>query len=215
MLAKLLAIRNISPSSFDAYSSANMAHLSDPYALKGVREARDMIKASRGMTGAIIGDYDCDGVCSSAIASFLLEDMGIGNDLFLPHRMYHGYGLNDKTVAAFCEKHAGHPPEFVLVVDCGASSESAVVALRKFGCRRILIVDHHIIDPKTERVLGMGIVGVGAGEMIAEGVMAIEMGAIARDLELSIHPHPTLSETVMETAESFYGLSTHIYKPKK
>jgi dihydrolipoamide dehydrogenase len=71
-----------------------------------------------------------------------------------------------------------------------------------------------IIDTKTQRVLGMGIVGVGAGDMIAEGVMAIEMGAVAEDLKLSIHPHPTLSETIMETAESFFGHSTHIYKPK-
>jgi dihydrolipoamide dehydrogenase len=72
-----------------------------------------------------------------------------------------------------------------------------------------------IIDPKTQRILGMGIVGVGAGDMIAEGVMAIEMGAVAQDLKLSIHPHPTLSETIMETAESFFGQSTHIYRPKK
>ena len=72
-----------------------------------------------------------------------------------------------------------------------------------------------IIDPKTQRVLGVGIVGVGAGEMIAEGVVAIEMGAVAQDLKLSIHPHPTLSETIMEAAESFFGHSTHIYKPKK
>jgi len=72
-----------------------------------------------------------------------------------------------------------------------------------------------ITDPKTQRVLGVGIVGVGAGEMIAEGVVAIEMGAVAQDLKLSIHPHPTLSETIMEAAESFFGHSTHIYKPKK
>ncbi len=72
-----------------------------------------------------------------------------------------------------------------------------------------------IIDPKTGRVLGVGIAGVGAGEMIAEGVVAIEMGAVAQDLKLSIHPHPTLSETIMEAAESFFGHSTHIYKPKK
>jgi len=72
-----------------------------------------------------------------------------------------------------------------------------------------------IIDPKTQRVLGMGIVGVGAGDMIAEGVMAIEMGAVAADLKLSIHSHPTLSETIMEAAESFFGHSTHIYRPKK
>lgn len=71
-----------------------------------------------------------------------------------------------------------------------------------------------VIDKKTERILGMGIVGVGAGEMIAEGVLAIEMGTTAADLKLTIHPHPTLSETVMEAAELFYGPSTHMYKKK-
>jgi dihydrolipoamide dehydrogenase len=72
-----------------------------------------------------------------------------------------------------------------------------------------------IIDPETERILGVGIVGVNAGEMIAEGVVAIEMAATAKDLALSIHPHPTLSETVMESAEVFFGQSTHMYRPKK
>ncbi|HTA22825.1 MAG TPA: dihydrolipoyl dehydrogenase [Terriglobales bacterium] len=72
-----------------------------------------------------------------------------------------------------------------------------------------------IIDPQTERVLGVGIVGVGAGELIAEGVLAIEMGAVAKDIALTIHPHPTLSETVMESAEVFFGTSTHVYRPKK
>ncbi|MEI7998732.1 MAG: FAD-dependent oxidoreductase, partial [Candidatus Omnitrophota bacterium] len=72
-----------------------------------------------------------------------------------------------------------------------------------------------IIDPKTERILGVGIVGVGAGEMISEGVLAMEMGSVASDLKLSIHPHPTMSETIMETAESFFGHSAHIYRPKK
>lgn len=72
-----------------------------------------------------------------------------------------------------------------------------------------------IIDPKTERVLGVGIVGAGAGELIAEGVLAIEMAALAGDLELTIHPHPTLSETVMEAAEVFFGTSTDVYRPKR
>ena len=71
-----------------------------------------------------------------------------------------------------------------------------------------------IIDPESERVLGVGITGVGAGEMIAEGVLAVEMGAVASDLELSIHAHPTLSETLMESAEAFFGRSTHFYRPK-
>jgi dihydrolipoamide dehydrogenase len=72
-----------------------------------------------------------------------------------------------------------------------------------------------IFDPKSERVLGVGIVGVSAGEMISEGVLAIEMAATATDVALSIHPHPTLSETIMESAEMFFGTSTHVYRPKR
>ena len=72
-----------------------------------------------------------------------------------------------------------------------------------------------IVDPQTERVLGVGIVGAGAGELIAEGVLAIEMAALASDVAMTIHPHPTLSETVMESAEVFFGTSTHVYRPKR
>lgn len=72
-----------------------------------------------------------------------------------------------------------------------------------------------IIEPETERILGMGIVGAGAGELIAEGALAVEMAALARDVALTIHAHPTLSETVMESAESYYGEATHIYRPKR
>ena len=72
-----------------------------------------------------------------------------------------------------------------------------------------------IIDPETERILGVGIVGAGAGELISEGVLAIEMGATARDIALSIHPHPTLSETIMECAEAFYGHAIHTFSRKK
>lgn len=66
-----------------------------------------------------------------------------------------------------------------------------------------------IIEPETERILGVGICGAGAGELISEGVLAIEMGATARDIADSVHPHPTLSETLMECAEIFYGHATH------
>jgi len=72
-----------------------------------------------------------------------------------------------------------------------------------------------IIDPATERILGVGIVGHGAGELIAEGVVAIEMGATAKDLALCVHPHPTLSETYMEAAEVFYGHPTHTFVKKQ
>jgi dihydrolipoamide dehydrogenase len=72
-----------------------------------------------------------------------------------------------------------------------------------------------ILDPASERLLGVGLVGPGAGELIAEGVLAIEMGATATDLKLTIHPHPTLSETLMESAEVFFGQATHVYRPKR
>jgi dihydrolipoamide dehydrogenase len=88
-----------------------------------------------------------------------------------------------------------------------AASGRAVTMGRGDGLTKLLI------DPQTERILGMGLVGSGAGELIAEGVLAIEMGALATDLKLSIHPHPTLSETLMEAAEVFFGQSTHVYRP--
>jgi dihydrolipoamide dehydrogenase len=72
-----------------------------------------------------------------------------------------------------------------------------------------------VVELETERVIGVGMVGHGAGELIAEGVVAIEMGATVRDLAESVHPHPTLSETIMEAAEVFYGVSTHTFSPKK
>jgi dihydrolipoamide dehydrogenase len=66
-----------------------------------------------------------------------------------------------------------------------------------------------IVEKETDRVLGIGIVGRGAGELVSEGTLAIEMGATAKDLAETVHPHPTLSETVMECAESLYGVATH------
>jgi dihydrolipoamide dehydrogenase len=72
-----------------------------------------------------------------------------------------------------------------------------------------------LIDAETERILGVGIAGYGAGELIAEGVLAVEMAALASDMKLSIHPHPTLSETLMEAAEVFFGQSTHLYRPPR
>ncbi|MGE5242793.1 MAG: dihydrolipoyl dehydrogenase [Betaproteobacteria bacterium] len=72
-----------------------------------------------------------------------------------------------------------------------------------------------VIEPKTDRILGVGIVGVGAGEMIAEGVLAVEMGANATDVKMSIHAHPTLTETMMESAEVFFGQATHVYRPRR
>jgi dihydrolipoamide dehydrogenase len=72
-----------------------------------------------------------------------------------------------------------------------------------------------IADPETNRVLGVGICGAGAGELIAEATLAIEMGATVEDIALTVHPHPTLSETVMEAADAFYGHATHTFVKRK
>jgi dihydrolipoamide dehydrogenase len=90
-----------------------------------------------------------------------------------------------------------------------AASGRAITLDRPDGLTKL------ILDPKTERVLGVGIAGTGAGELIAEGVLAMEMGALAKDVALTIHPHPTLSETIMESAEVFFGTSTHVYRPQR
>ncbi len=90
-----------------------------------------------------------------------------------------------------------------------AASGRAMTLQRTDGMTKI------IADNKTGRILGVGITGVGAGELIAEGALAIETGVKAQDLELTIHPHPTLSEMMMEAAEGLFGQPIHLLKPKK
>jgi dihydrolipoamide dehydrogenase len=111
-------------------------------------------------------------------------------------------GLTQKEV------EAQNVPHEVLKFPWAASGRAVSIA-RTDGLTKMLV------DPESKRVLGVGIVGAGAGEMISEGVLAVEMGAVARDVMESIHPHPTLSETVMESAELAYGGATHIGKPRK
>ena len=110
------------------------------------------------------------------------------------------------------------------LTETDAAKEQREVAIARFpwgASGRAITLDRTdgmtklVIDPKTERVLGVGIVGPGAGELISEGVLAVEMGANASDVKLSIHPHPTLSETLMESAETFFGQATHVYKPRR
>ena len=110
------------------------------------------------------------------------------------------------------------------LTEAQAQADGVEVDVAKFpwgALSRAITVDRSdgltklVLEPKTGRILGVGIAGSGAGELIAEGVLAIEMGATAEDLKLVIHPHPTLSESLMESAEVFFGQSTHVYKPKR
>ena len=90
-----------------------------------------------------------------------------------------------------------------------AASGRALTLGRTEGLTKLLL------DPQTEQVLGVGIVGVEAGEMIGEAMLAIEMGATAKELALTIHAHPTLAETIPGSADVFHGTATDLYRPKK
>lgn len=90
-----------------------------------------------------------------------------------------------------------------------AASGRAVTLGRSDGLTKL------VIDPESEHLLGVGMVGPGAGELIAEATLALEMGANATDVGLTIHPHPTLSETFKEAADMLHGTATHYYRPKR
>jgi dihydrolipoamide dehydrogenase len=155
-------------------------------------------------------------------------------DPMLAHKASHEAGV---AVEAILGKKVAFEPQAIPAVVftdpeiawCGltetdAAAQGRKVEVAKFpwaALGRAVAIDRTdgltklVIDPETERVLGVGIAGAGAGELIAEGVLAVEMGALAADVGLTIHPHPTLSETLMEAAEVFYGHSTHVFRPKK
>ena len=90
-----------------------------------------------------------------------------------------------------------------------AASGRAITLNRTDGSTKL------VLEPGSGKVLGVGIVGPGAGELIAEGVLAVESGALARDVAKAIHPHPTLSETLAEAADAFFGHATHLYRPTR
>lgn len=163
---------------------------------------------------------------------FAIGDV-IGNPM-LAHKASHEGQAAVETIAG--HKTAFEPNAIPAVVYtdpelawCGLTEEEAKeqnlnVAVLRFpwaASGRALSMDRTdgltklIFDKESERILGMGIVGTGAGELIAEGVLAIEMAALASDIKLSIHPHPTISETIMESAEMFFGTATSVYRPKR
>jgi dihydrolipoamide dehydrogenase len=90
----------------------------------------------------------------------------------------------------------------------GASGRSLAMG-RDEGLTKLLV------DKETERVIGAGIVGPSAGDLIAEAALAIEMGAEAADIAFTIHPHPTLAETIAFAAEAYEGTITDLYLPNK
>ncbi len=193
-----------------------------------VPNSRGLGLEAAGVTVSNRGFIETDVQCRTNLPHiFAIGDIAGG--LMLAHKASH-----EGFVAA--EVIAGHKAAFepkaipgVVFTDpelawCGLTEQEAKeqgikVKVAKFpwgASGRATTIDRNdgltkiIVDPETEQILGVGICGYGAGEMISEGVLAVEMAALASDLKLTIHPHPTLSETVMEAAELFYGHTTHM-----
>ncbi len=179
------------------------------------------------------GFIQVDGALRTAVKNIFAIGDVVGEPM-LAHKASHEAGV--AVEAALGKKVAFEPQAIPAVVFtdpevawCGLTETEAAKQGRKVEIARFpwaalgraVAIDRTdgvtklVIDPATERILGVGLAGAGAGELIAEGVLAIEMGARASDLALSIHPHPTLSETLMEAAEVFFGHATHVYRPKK
>jgi dihydrolipoamide dehydrogenase len=158
----------------------------------------------------------------------------LAGEPMLAHKAFHEARVAVETIAG--HKVAFEPmviPSVIFtdpeIAWCGlteveAKAEGATVTIARFpwgaSGRAVTLsrtdgLTKLVVESETQRILGVGIVGTGAGELIAEGVLAIEMGATVDDLRACVHPHPTLSETLLESAESFLGLSTHVYKPKR
>jgi dihydrolipoamide dehydrogenase len=158
----------------------------------------------------------------------------VAGDPMLAHKATHEGRVAAEVVAG--HKAAFEPQAIPAVVftdpeiawvgltETQAQAEGRAVKLTKFPWTasgravtldRVEGVTKLITEPETDRLLGVAICGPGAGEMISEAALAIEMGATPADLKLTIHPHPTLSETVMEAAELVSGQATHYMQPKR
>jgi len=147
LAARLLSQRQIDPDHLEAFLNPEYKNLSDPNKLHGVKVGARIFCETvlAGGEMALIGDYDCDGVTSSAMIKSLCKVFDTNCKIFLPDRFKHGYGLNPKTIKAFKE-FVGAPPDLLFVLDCGSNNEKEVLELKEFGVKKIIIIDHHIID---------------------------------------------------------------------
>jgi len=148
LIARLLAQRNIDPKDAKNFIEANYSDLSHPHTLNDVEKAAKIfcdVALRKGNVG-LMGDYDCDGVVSSVMIQQLCLRFGLNCKVFLPSRLEHGYGLTVDALEAFRERVGDNVPELLFIVDCGSNNENEMKILRDMGIKKIIIIDHHIID---------------------------------------------------------------------
>ena len=148
-MARLLSQRNITPDVLSDFFAADFAELENYPILGGTPQAAQLLidLAKEGKGVCVLGDYDADGVMSTAMTVFICRKLGIKYNVFIPDRFLHGYGLNTKSVEAFNADVIKYKPGVVIALDCGTSSETEVAILKQSGAK-ILIIDHHIPNQK-------------------------------------------------------------------
>ena len=146
MLARLLSQRDFDQTA-EEFLSADYQGLSHPYLLHDVEKAARIFCDNALDKGrvAIMGDYDCDGIVSSTMLKELCNVFDLECTVFLPSRLEHGYGLNEKTIAAFSDR-MDKIPDLLIITDCGMNSRKEVEILREMGISKIIIIDHHFIN---------------------------------------------------------------------
>jgi single-stranded-DNA-specific exonuclease len=154
LLARLMSQRNIDVDSVEQFIASDYAGLDDPYALndleKGVNIFCEAVK-NKGTIG-IFGDYDVDGVVSAAMLKEMCNSVGAKSKIFLSSRFRHGYGLNPVVVQGMKDKFGDNPPDVLFVADCGINNEEEILALKEYGIKNVIIIDHHEIDaPKLTK----------------------------------------------------------------
>ena len=146
MLARLLAQRDFNQS-VNEFLSADYQGLSHPHLLHDVEKAARIFCDNALDKGrvAVIGDYDCDGIVSATMIKELCNIFDVECKVFLPSRLEHGYGLNEKTIATFSERME-KVPDLLIITDCGMNSRKEVSILRELGVGKIIVIDHHTGD---------------------------------------------------------------------
>jgi len=144
-LARLLSQKEIGIEKIPDFLCTEYKNISHPYTLNDLEKATRLFvnHALNKDTVAVIGDYDADGIISSTMVYEVCRHLGLTCKVFLPSRIDHGYGLNEKTIQAFKEKVCT-PPDLLIVTDCGTTNKKEIEELKNFGIKSIIIIDHHL-----------------------------------------------------------------------
>jgi len=144
VLSRLIAQRGIEYNAIDSFLEADYKDISHPYKLHDVEKAAKIFIEVAKNKGAVsvIGDYDCDGIISSTMLKELCNTFSLQCNVFLPSRIDHGYGLNQKTIKSFSES-LKKIPDLLIITDCGMNNRNQIDELRELGIKNIIIIDHH------------------------------------------------------------------------